>query len=97
MTPNVKLLSVEIVYALPESQLLVELEVIPGTTARGAIEKSGILQRFPRLDLLRHRIGIFGRVVDPERELSSGDRVEIYRALVADPRDARRLRAKKKN
>jgi putative ubiquitin-RnfH superfamily antitoxin RatB of RatAB toxin-antitoxin module len=93
----VELLSVEIAYALPETQLLIELEVVAGTTAGEAIENSGILQRFPQIDLSRQKIGIFGKVVEPDRVLSSGDRVEIYRPLIADPKDARRRRAKKQN
>jgi hypothetical protein len=93
----VELLSVEIAYALPETQLLIELEVVAGTTVGEAIENSGILQRFPQIDLSRQKIGIFGKVVEPDRVLSSGDRVEIYRPLIADPKDARRRRAKKQN
>lgn len=90
-------LSVEIAYALPETQLLIELEVAAGTTAREAIENSGILQRFPEIDLSRQKIGIFGKAVKPDCVLNSGDRVEIYRPLIADPKDARRRRAEKKS
>lgn len=90
-------LSVEIAYALPETQLLIELEVAAGATAREAIENSGILQRFPEIDLSRQKIGIFGKVVKPDCVLNSGDRVEIYRPLIADPKDARRRRAEKKS
>ena len=81
-------------YALREEQVLLELEVTDGTTARQAIERSGILQRFPEIDLARAGLGIFGRVVAPDTPLRDGDRVEIYRPLIADPKLARRTRAK---
>jgi putative ubiquitin-RnfH superfamily antitoxin RatB of RatAB toxin-antitoxin module len=97
MAPNDEYLGVEIAYALPESQVLIVIEVIPGTTAQEAIEDSGILQRFPHIDLSSQKIGIFGKVVELNRVLKSGDRVEIYRALIAEPKDARRRRAKKQS
>jgi putative ubiquitin-RnfH superfamily antitoxin RatB of RatAB toxin-antitoxin module len=97
MVPNDEYLGVEIAYALPESQVLIVIEVIPGTTAQEAIEDSGILQRFPHIDLSSQKIGIFGKVVELNRVLKSGDRVEIYRALIAEPKDARRRRAKKQS
>jgi putative ubiquitin-RnfH superfamily antitoxin RatB of RatAB toxin-antitoxin module len=97
MGPNDEYLGVEIAYALPESQVLIVIEVIPGTTAQEAIEDSGILQRFPQIDLSSQKIGIFGKVVELNRVLKSGDRVEIYRALIAEPKDARRRRAKKQS
>lgn len=89
------LLGVEIAYALPDTQQLIDLKVATGTTAREAIENSGILQRFPEIDLSRHKIGIFGKVVKLDHVLSPGDRVEIYRPLIVDPKDARRRRAGK--
>lgn len=89
------LLDVEIAYALPETQQLIELKVAAGTTAREAIENSGILQRFPEIDLSKHKVGIFGKTVRLDRVLGPGDRVEIYRPLLADPKDARRRRAGK--
>lgn len=88
-------LDIEIAYALPEIQQLIELQVAAGTTAREAIENSGILQRFPEIDLSRHEIGIFGKVVKLDHVLSPGDRVEIYRPLIVDPKEARRRRAGK--
>ena len=89
------LLGVEIAYALPETQQLIELQVAAGTTVRGAIENSGILRRFPGIDLSKQKIGIFGKVVKLDRVLQPGDRVEIYRPLIADPKEARRRRAGK--
>ena len=87
-------LRIEVAYALREEQVLITLEVAEGTTALQAVERSGILRRFPDLDLAGTPIGIFGRVVGPGALLKDGDRVEIYRPLVADPKDARRTRAR---
>lgn len=84
-------LKVEVVYALREEQVLLALEVETGTTVRQAIERSGILQRFP--ELARARVGVFGRLVQPDAVLRDGDRIEIYRPLIADPKEARRKRA----
>lgn len=89
-------ITVEVAYALPGDQLLVELSVAPGTTALGAISQSGILARFPDIDLGRQAIGIFGKIVKADTVLQAGDRVEIYRPLVAEPREARRRRAARK-
>ena len=88
------LLRIEVTYALREEQVLLELEMAEGTTARQAVERSGILRRFPDIDLAQAGLGIFGRVVSPDTPLRDGDRVEIYRPLIADPRQARRTRAK---
>ena len=88
------MIRVEVVYAMREEQVLVALDVEEGTTARQAVEQSGVLRRFPEVDLARTSIGIFGRVTTPDTLLRDGDRVEIYRALLADPKDARRARAK---
>ena len=87
------LLRVEVVYALPERQMLIALEVEEGTTAMQAIERSGILGRFPQADPVRDGIGVFGKIVPLDALLREGDRVEIYRPLIADPKHARRKRA----
>lgn len=87
------LLKIEVAYALRDEQVLLELEAAEGTTARQAVERSGILQRFPEIDLARASLGIFGRLVAPDTPLRNRDRVEIYRPLIADPKDARRERA----
>jgi len=86
-------LKVEVVYALREEQVLLALEVETGTTVRQAIERSGILQRFPEINLSCARVGIYGRPVRTDALLHDGDRVEIYRPLIADPKQARRERA----
>jgi putative ubiquitin-RnfH superfamily antitoxin RatB of RatAB toxin-antitoxin module len=83
---------VEIVYATLQEQCLLELNVPFGTTAADAVRSSGILERFPGLDATD--IGVFGEYVPPGYRLRAGDRVEIYRPLVADPKDVRRALAK---
>jgi putative ubiquitin-RnfH superfamily antitoxin RatB of RatAB toxin-antitoxin module len=90
-----KLLLVEIAYALRERQVLLALEVEEGTSARQAIERSGVLRQFPQIDLARDGIGVFGKVVPLDTPLRDGDRVEIYRPLLADPKQARRERAQR--
>jgi putative ubiquitin-RnfH superfamily antitoxin RatB of RatAB toxin-antitoxin module len=89
-----KLMHVEVVYALPERQVVIALEVEEGTTAVLAIERSGILQQFPGANPRRDGVGVFGRLVAPDTLLREGDRVEIYRPLIADAKAARRERAK---
>jgi putative ubiquitin-RnfH superfamily antitoxin RatB of RatAB toxin-antitoxin module len=85
---------VEVAYARPERQEIVELDVEEGCNLREAILRSGLLKRFPEIDLEQNATGIFGQVVPGSQILSDGDRVEIYRPLTADPRIARRVRSK---
>ena len=89
-------LAVEVVYAMRGEQVLVSLKVSPGTTVCEAIAQSGIAQRFPHIDPARSTVGIFGKLVKPDTVLRAGDRVEIYRPLIADPKDARRHRVRQK-
>ena len=84
---------VEVAYALPAQQVILPVTVIPGTTAQAAIEASGILAKFPEIDLNSNRIGIFGKLCKPDTPLRHLDRVEIYRPLIADPKEVRRQRA----
>lgn len=91
-----KLLRVEVAYALRERQVLIPLEVEEGATAMQAIERCGILRDFPEIDLGRARIGVFGRVVPLDTPLKDGDRVEIYRSLMADPKEMRRERVRRR-
>lgn len=90
-------IQVEVAYALPGEQVLLHLEVVEGATAREAVEQSGILQRYPEIDPARAALGVFGRVVPPDTRVRNGDRVEIYRPLIADPKQGRRERAKKES
>lgn len=84
---------VEVAYALPEQQVIVELQVAEGTTALEAAQQSGIAERFEGVDLENAKLGIYAKVVSPKQALQAGDRVEIYRALIADPKEVRKARA----
>lgn len=85
---------VEVVFALPAKQILVELAVPAGATVADVITASGIEDRFPDSDLANAPVGIWGKHVDRGRAVKAGDRVEIYRDLEIDPREARRERAR---
>lgn len=86
-------LNIEVVYALPQKQTLLRLAVEDGCTVEQVIRQSGILTRFPELDLVQIKVGIYGHLVPLSQPLKSGDRVELYRPLTADPRQMRRKRA----
>ncbi|BAZ94074.1 UPF0125 protein [Thiohalobacter sp. COW1] len=86
-------IQVEVAYARPDQQVILPLEVARGTTLRQAIEQSGILEQFPEIDLEQQQLGIFGKLNKPDTELREGDRVEIYRSLIADPKEVRKQRA----
>lgn len=88
-------IEIEVVYALPENQVTRQLNVPLGTTAEQAVEFSGIIHLFPEIDLLRNKLGIFGKLIKPGTTLRNRDRVEIYRPLIVDPKESRRQRAKK--
>lgn len=84
---------VEVAYALRERQALVAVEVEEGGTIEEAIRCSGILEAFPEIDLRRAKVGIFGRLAALDERMHGGDRVEIYRPLIADPKEVRRRKA----
>lgn len=86
---------VEVAFAKPDEQVLLPVELEIGSTVTQAIVSSGILQRFPEIDLRKNRVGVFSQACNLSRELKTGDRVEIYRALINDPMEARRLRARR--
>jgi len=86
-------LTVEVAYALPQRQTILELQVVPGTTAEQAIRASGILAQFPDIELENSKVGIFGKPCKLTDTLHDGDRVEIYRPLIADPKEIRKQRA----
>ncbi|MGO4311651.1 RnfH family protein [Pseudomonas sp. KB_15] len=91
------MIEVEVVYAAVDRQVLLTVAVPAGTTVRAALLGSVLAQEFPELDLTQCPVGIFGKVVaDPEsRAVQAGDRIEVYRPLLADPKEVRRLRAAK--
>lgn len=84
---------VEVAYALRERQALVAVEIEEGATIEEAVQRSGILKTFPEIDLQRAKVGIFGRPVALDERMREGDRVEIYRPLIADPKEVRRRKA----
>jgi len=86
-------INIEVVYALADVQTLIKKAVPEGTTVMGGIEASGILLKYPALDLSAHKLGIFGKLTKPDTVLRDKDRIEIYRPLIADPKEVRRRRA----
>ena len=86
------MITVEIVYALPDRQTLLALAVAKGTTVGQALDRSRIAALHPELDLAASPVGIFGHVVARERVVAAGDRIEIYRPLIADPKSSRQER-----
>jgi len=84
---------IEVLYALSGEQTLLKLPIAPGTTVANAVEASGILQKHPEIDLKVNKLGIFGRLTKTDSVLRDKDRVEIYRPLIADPKEVRRKRA----
>jgi putative ubiquitin-RnfH superfamily antitoxin RatB of RatAB toxin-antitoxin module len=92
------MIRVEVAYALPEKQKIIEIHVEPGTTMYQAAVASGITEHFEDLDLEKAPMGIFGKAEGnpKKREMKDGERVEIYRPLIADPKAARKARAEKK-
>lgn len=84
------LISVEVAYAQPGRQHLLPLRLSPGATLGEAIRRSGILERCPEIDLAKNRVGVFGKLARADRVLKDGDRVEIYRPLIGDPKEIRR-------
>ncbi|MDQ0125534.1 putative ubiquitin-RnfH superfamily antitoxin RatB of RatAB toxin-antitoxin module [Pseudomonas lini] len=91
------MIKVEVVYAAVDRQVLLTVAVPAGTTVRAALQKSGISLEFPELDLADCPVGIFAKqILDPDsRAVQAEDRIEIYRPLLADPKEVRRLRAAK--
>ena len=87
---------VEVAFAAPDKQLILPIKVDEGTSVETAIEQSGILARFPEIDLSHYQVGIFSKVCKLNQSLRTGERVEIYRPLIVDPKESRRQRADKK-
>ncbi|CAG7857862.1 hypothetical protein MCAMS1_02838 [biofilm metagenome] len=86
---------IEVAYAKPEEQVIVNLTVPKNTTVEQAIQLSGLLSRFPEINPSTLKAGIFSLICKPDQLLRNGDRVEIYRPLIHDPKVARRIRAAK--
>lgn len=84
---------VEVAYGRLDEQVILEVEAEAGITLQQAVERSGILEHFPEIDLSSNKVGIFGKVAKLDATLGPGDRVEIYRPLIADPKEQRKKRA----
>ena len=87
------MITVAVVYALPKEQTLLSFEAKEGISAKDAILQSGILEQYPELDIEKMDIGIFGKMKKMTEKLRDKDRVEIYRPLIADPKEIRKRRA----
>jgi uncharacterized protein len=91
---NLNLITIEIAYAKPSEQVLLSIQVHPEMNVKQAITQSNLLERFPEIDLEKiNKVGIFGKVVTLNQALRNGDRIEIYRPLIADPKEVRKQRA----
>jgi putative ubiquitin-RnfH superfamily antitoxin RatB of RatAB toxin-antitoxin module len=84
---------IEVVYALAERQDAIPLTVADGTTLRQAVEASGLPAKYPDIDLAKGKFGIYSKLAKPDTVLRDRDRVEIYRPLIADPKEVRKQRA----
>lgn len=84
---------VEVVYALPERQEIAKVVLVEGSTLMQAVESSGLLAKYPDIDPARNKFGIFAKLSKLDAVLRDHDRVEIYRPLIADPKEVRKKRA----
>jgi uncharacterized protein len=90
---NADKIDVEVCYALPERQTLIAIKLHAGATVEEAIRHAGILEKHPEIDLNTNKVGVFGKLSRLDALLRPGDRVEIYRPLIADPKESRRQKA----
>ncbi len=88
-------IEVEVAFAKANEQAVIAVSIVKESSIDDAIKKSGILQRFPEIDLAKMTIGIFGKVCSLDKKLEQGDRIEIYRSLFQNPMEARRNRVSK--
>lgn len=86
-------INIEAVYALPDEQTLFRQSVPEGATVAEAIQLCGILEKYPEIDLAANKLGVFGKLAKADTVLRDRDRIEIYRPLIADPKEVRRKRA----
>ena len=90
---NGEKIAIEVAYALPGSQVIVPVKVNAEMTIEEIIQHSGILDSYPEIDLGKNKVGVFGKLSKLSSTLREGDRIEIYRPLIADPKEVRRQRA----
>lgn len=88
-----EMIEVEVCYPLPLKQELIRLKLPLGSTLLQALEASGLLERYPEIDLKKNKFGVFAKLSKAETVLRDRDRVEIYRPLIADPKEVRKQRA----
>jgi len=86
-------IQIEVVYAIPERQDVVPLNMPEGCTLQQAVEASGLLRKYPEIDLAKGKFGIYSKLARMDTALREQDRVEIYRPLIADPKEVRKQRA----
>lgn len=86
-------INVEVVYALPDQQTLLKVSVPEGTTVEQALQLSRITEKHPEINMTNNKLGIFGKLTKADAVLRDRDRIEIYRPLLADPKEVRRRRA----
>jgi uncharacterized protein len=86
-------IQIEVAYARPERQDVIPLKLPEGSTIAQAIDASGLLRRYPEIDLSKTKVGIFGKLSRMDTTVRERDRVEIYRPLIADPKEVRKQRA----
>ncbi len=88
-----RMLTIEVIYATPEQQKLITIEIAHGSNVEQCIQQSGVLTEFPEINLQETKVGIFSQVKPLNHQVQDGDRIEIYRPLIADPKAVRRKRA----
>ena len=88
-----RMLKVQVCYALAQRQELVNLSLPEGSTLQQAVERSGLLLKYPEIDLAKNKFGVFAKLTKLDTVLREKDRVEIYRPLIADPKEVRKKRA----
>lgn len=88
-----KKINIEVAYAAPSQQKIIPIEIEAGSTIEQAIDRSGILEHFPDIDLTKQKVGIFSKLKKLTDIVVDGDRIEIYRPLTIDPKEARKKRA----
>ena len=88
-----KSIRIEVAYATLSKQTILEIEAPVGVTVRTAIERSRIQDEFPEIDLAKNKVGVYGKLRDLGDTVEDGDRIEIYRPLLIDPKEARRRRS----
>ncbi len=87
------LISVEVAYALPDEQIILSLDMPADCSVEEVIKRSGILEQYPQIDLSTDKVGVFGKMCKLTATLRNKDRIEIYRKLIADPKESRRQKA----